>query len=62
MDVKGAQALRERLAEAALADGTRRIDVPEAADAMATDVERSSTGASAHDVGDLDERELLPAA
>ncbi len=62
MDVKGAQALRERLAEAARADGARGTDVPEAADVVATEVDGDPTGATAHDVGELGERELLPAA
>jgi hypothetical protein len=60
MDVKGAQALRERLARAALADGPPRADAPETADAGPLEVEGDPTGGRVSGLGDLRERELLP--
>lgn len=61
MDVKGAQALRDRLASAALADGPRRTEAPETADAVVTEVEADPTGGRVG-LGDLREQELLPSA
>ena len=62
MDVKGAQALRERLAMTALAEGARRVEAPESADAVASDVEGDPANGRAGGRGDLSERELIPAA